>query len=137
MAKKSKTTDAVQFRVLAPHVDQGLYDLRTEGLEVHGHRELQALCPGFTVHYVIGLFGHYVDSVLKGEHRFETGEKGDIHGFSIEFIEVPGDTPDAPPRLRLVDYPTCPECAAEREQGDGITPRVHSHTEWQHVSDEE
>ena len=103
--------DEVIVHCIKPDDEAGLYNLHTHGLEAHGHKEFEAMVPGFTASAVTRLLRNHAESVLKDGERFKPDDAGEIDGFWVKYVEVPGDFPGDPTRLRIMDSVTpCGRC---------------------------
>jgi hypothetical protein len=101
--------DVVVHSVI-PEDEGGMFNVHTHGLDAHGHKEFQALVPGYTVPAVVALLRDLVNCVLGGE-SFEPEQEDEIRGHCVKYVEVPGDFPEEPTRLRIVDSATpCDHC---------------------------
>ena len=117
--KGVKEHEDIKIHCVQPGKVGDLYDLHTHGLEAHGHKDFQALCPGFTASRVGALLRDHVAGVLDRGERFNAGEYGEVHGFRVGYVEVPGHSRDEPTRLRIVDAePSCSHCGERGQQTD-------------------
>lgn len=110
----------IDFHFVIPGNPGDLFDVHTHGLEGYGHPEFQVLIPGFAGRAAHVLLHNHADSVINHGETFEAGEVVDIDGVACGYEEVPGDYPDDPMRLRIVDMPgecRCGSCGTQR-RGD-------------------
>ena len=87
---------------IMPEDEGGIYNVHTHGLDAHGHMEFQALVPDFAVSTVVALLKDLADSALDGK-SFEPEQEDEIFGQCVKYVEVPGDFPEEPTRLRIVN----------------------------------
>ena len=101
-----------------PDNEQGLWDYHTHGLQAVGHKEFQAIAPGFCAYGVNLLLHELADAVINDGRSFAVGERPCIHNVVCTFVEAPGDTDKEPTRLRIVDMPSECRCACcQAEEG--------------------
>jgi hypothetical protein len=68
------------------------------------------LVPGFCRLAAVALLRDHVDAVINNGEKHEAGEFLEIDGAICTYVEVAGDAPGDPTRLRIVDVPDACEC---------------------------
>ena len=94
---------AVRIHFVIPATGEELFNVHTHGLEAYGHKELQVLVPGFCSNAAASILNNHADRVINRGEWFSPGDTGEIGRMLCGYIEVPGDLPGEPTRIRIVD----------------------------------
>lgn len=96
----------IRIHFVFPDTEGELFNAHTHGLEAYGHKEFQVLVPGFCSNDAALILNNHADRVINQGERFNSGDTGEISEMLCAYIEVPGDLPGDPTRLRIVDLPS-------------------------------
>ena len=96
----------VRIHFVVPDAAEEMSNAHTHGLEAYGHKEFQVLVPGFCSNDAASILNNHADRVINQGETFHPGDTGEIGGMVCGYIEVPGDFPGDPTRLRIVHLPS-------------------------------
>lgn len=97
---------AVKIHFVIPDTSGEMFDAHTHGLEAFGHKEFQVLVPGFCRSAEADILNNHADRVINRGEMFRPGDTGEVDGMLCGYIEVPGDCPGDPTRIRIMHLPS-------------------------------
>lgn len=97
---------AVKIHFVIPDASGEMFNAHTHGLEAFGHKEFQVLVPGFCRSAAADVLNNHADRVINRGELFRPGDTGEVDGMLCGYIEVPGDCPCDPSRIRIVHLPS-------------------------------
>lgn len=98
--------EVIRIHFVMPDEEGEMFNAHTHGLEAYGHKEFQVLVPGFCASAAADILNNHADRVINQGEVFGPGDTGEIGKALCAYIEVPGDIPGEPTRLRIVDVST-------------------------------
>lgn len=98
-------TKVITIHFVIPDKGEDMVNAHTHGLESYGHKEFQVLVPGFCSNDASLVLHDHADRVINQGERFKHGDFGQVDVVMCDYIEVPGDLPGEPTRLRIVHLP--------------------------------
>lgn len=96
----------VKIHFVVAETAEEMFNAHTHGLEAYGHKEFQVLVPGFCSNDAASVLNNHAHRVINEGERFNPGDTGEIAGTLCGYVEVPGDVPGDPTRLRIVHLPS-------------------------------
>lgn len=96
---------AVRIHFVIPDTPGEMINAHTHGLEAFGHKEFQVLVPGFCRSAAADILSDHADRAINRGEWFLPGDTGEVDGILCGYIEVPGDFPGDPTRIRIVHLP--------------------------------
>ena len=96
-------TSVVDFHFVVPDTTGEMYNAHTHGLEAFGHMEVQVLTPGYCRSSAWSILSSHADAVINRGEVFKAGDTCEIDGVTCAYVELSGDFPGDPTRLRIVD----------------------------------
>ncbi len=96
----------VKIHFVIPDTSGEMFNAHTHGLEAFGHKEFQVLVPGFYGSAAADILNNHADRVINRGERFRGGDTGEVDDMLCGYLEVPGDCPGDPTRLRIMHLPS-------------------------------
>jgi hypothetical protein len=96
----------VEIHFVIPDTAGEMFNAHTHGLEAFGHKEFQLLVPGFCRSAAADILNNHADRVINRREWFQAGDTGEVDGMLCAYLEVPGDCPGDPSRLRIAHLPS-------------------------------
>ena len=96
----------IRIHFVIAETAEEMFNAHTHGLEAYDHKEFQVLVPGFCSNDAASILNNHAHRVINKGERFNPGDTGEIGGILCGYVEVPGDLPGDPTRLRIVHLPS-------------------------------